>query len=42
MTDSKFQKEMMNKDENRFQHKLPYFKVMLACRPISTISWRNE
>ena len=35
----KLLKEMMNNDENRFQNKLlPYFKVMLARRLISTIS----
>ena len=33
----------MNKDENRRQNKLlPCFKVMLACRLISTISWGNK
>lgn len=33
----------MNKDESRCQNKLlPCFKVMLACRFISTISWGNK
>ena len=33
----------MKKDENRRQNKLlPRFKVILACRHISTISWGNK